>query len=86
VLSVGNLHWHEGQSPWSASSVDSPLTHSSSMFPARVALVTHAYPTWSMAVQQTTAQFFGTFGGRSARPASSKEASEPDACFAPRGV
>ena len=39
------------------------------MFPARLALATHAYPTWSMSVQQAAAQFFGEFGGRSARPA-----------------
>ena len=41
------------------------------MFPARVALTVHAYPTWSMAVQQATAQLFGEFGGRSSRAASS---------------
>lgn len=40
------------------------------MFPARLALTTHAYPTWSMAVQQAAAQFFGEIGGRSARAAS----------------
>ncbi|HEX4539107.1 MAG TPA: FAD-dependent oxidoreductase, partial [Acidimicrobiales bacterium] len=40
------------------------------MFPGRLALATHAYPTWSMAVQQAAAQFFGEFKGRSARPAS----------------
>ena len=44
------------------------------MFPARLALATHAYPTWSMAVQQAAAQFFGEFGGRSARPASATSA------------
>jgi pyruvate/2-oxoglutarate dehydrogenase complex dihydrolipoamide dehydrogenase (E3) component len=42
------------------------------MFPARLALTTHAYPTWSMAVQQAAAQFFGEFGGRSARPTSAR--------------
>ena len=42
------------------------------MFPARLAMTTHAYPTWSMAVQQAAAQFFGEFGGRSARPASAE--------------
>lgn len=40
------------------------------MFPARLALTTHAYPTWSMAVQQAAAQFFGEYGGRQAQPAS----------------
>jgi pyruvate/2-oxoglutarate dehydrogenase complex dihydrolipoamide dehydrogenase (E3) component len=43
-------------------------------FPARLALTTHAYPTWSMAVQQAAALFFGEFGGRSARPASATSA------------
>jgi len=43
-------------------------------FPARLALTTHAYPTWSMAIQQAAAQFFGEFGGRSARPASATSA------------
>jgi hypothetical protein len=28
----------------------------------------HAYPTWSIAVQQAAAQFFGTYGHRTARP------------------
>jgi len=40
------------------------------MFPARLALTIHAYPTWSTAVQQAAAQFFGEYGGRRARPAS----------------
>ena len=39
------------------------------MFSARLAVATHAYPTWSMAVQLTASQFFGEFGGRQARPA-----------------
>jgi pyruvate/2-oxoglutarate dehydrogenase complex dihydrolipoamide dehydrogenase (E3) component len=46
------------------------LAMAAGMFPARLALTTHAYPTWSMAVQQAAAQFFGEFGGRRARPAS----------------
>jgi hypothetical protein len=30
----------------------------------------HAYPTWSLAIQQAAAQFFGGgYGGRVARPA-----------------
>ena len=37
------------------------------MWPARLATTTHAYPTWGMAVQQTVAQFFGEFSGRTAR-------------------
>ena len=43
------------------------------LFSARLATSTHAYPTWSMAVQITAAQFFGDFGGRRARPAGSVE-------------
>ena len=39
------------------------------MFTGRLAQVTHAYPTWSLAIQQAAAQFFGEFGGRTARPA-----------------
>jgi pyruvate/2-oxoglutarate dehydrogenase complex dihydrolipoamide dehydrogenase (E3) component len=39
------------------------------MFPARVALTTHAYPTWSIAMQQAAAQFFIEVNGRRARPA-----------------
>ena len=37
--------------------------------PARLALTAHPYPSWSIAVQQAAAQFFGEFGGRQARPA-----------------
>ena len=36
----------------------------------RLAQTSHAYPTWSLAIQQAAAQFFGTYGGRTARPAS----------------
>ena len=39
------------------------------MFTGRLAQTIHAYPTWSLAIQQAAAQFFGSFGGRSARPA-----------------
>lgn len=39
------------------------------MFTGRLAQATHAYPTWSLAVQQAAAQFFGGYGGRAARPA-----------------
>jgi len=39
------------------------------VWPARLALTTHAYPTWGLAVQQTVAQLFGEFGGRTARKA-----------------
>lgn len=39
------------------------------MFPARLVMTTHAYPTWSTAIQQATAQLFGEYGGRTWRPA-----------------
>ncbi len=39
------------------------------MFTGRLAQVTHAYPTWSLAIQQAAAQFFGESGGRTARNA-----------------
>ena len=46
------------------------LAMQAGMFPARLALTVHAYPTWSMAIQQAAAQLFGEFGGRTARMAS----------------
>lgn len=39
------------------------------MFTGRLAQAAHPYPAWSLAIQQATAQFFGEFGGRTARPA-----------------
>lgn len=39
------------------------------MFTGRLAQAVHAYPTWSLAIQQVAAQFFGRYGGRTARPA-----------------
>jgi pyruvate/2-oxoglutarate dehydrogenase complex dihydrolipoamide dehydrogenase (E3) component len=39
------------------------------MFAGRLAQATHAYPTWSAGIQQAAAQFFGSYGGRTARPA-----------------
>jgi hypothetical protein len=39
------------------------------MFTGRLAQAVHAYPTWSLAIQQAAGQFFGEFGGRTARPA-----------------
>lgn len=39
------------------------------MFAGRLAQTVHAYPTWSMAIQQAAAQFFFTIDGRTARPA-----------------
>ncbi|MGH3238823.1 MAG: hypothetical protein ACRDNL_00485, partial [Spirillospora sp.] len=37
------------------------------MFTGRLAQTVHAYPTLSIAVQQAAAQFFGGYGGRTAR-------------------
>ena len=39
------------------------------MFTGRLAQTTHAHPTWSLAIQQAAAQFFGGHAGRAARPA-----------------
>ena len=39
------------------------------MFTGRLAEAVHAYPTWSMAIQQAAAQLFMEIGGRSTRPA-----------------
>ncbi len=39
------------------------------MFTGRLAQLPHAYPTWSLAIQQAAAQFFMHVDGRSARPA-----------------
>jgi len=39
------------------------------MFTARLAQTVHAYPTWSMAVQQAAGQFFVPVDGLRARPA-----------------
>jgi len=39
------------------------------MFTGRLAQTVHAYPTWSLAIQQAAAQLFGQFGGRTARNA-----------------
>ncbi|MDP9019201.1 MAG: FAD-dependent oxidoreductase [Actinomycetota bacterium] len=45
------------------------LAMRTNMFTGRLAQTVHAYPTWSMAVQQAAAQFFFEIGGREARPA-----------------
>lgn len=40
------------------------------VFTGRLAQTTHAYPTWSLGIQQAAAQFFASgYGGRTARPA-----------------
>src|SRR5258708_10780043 len=38
------------------------------MFTGPLAQSVHAYPTWSLAIQQTVAQFVGRYRGRAARP------------------
>src|SRR5260221_179244 len=38
------------------------------MFTGPLAQSVHAYPTWSLAIQQTAAQFVGRYRGRAARP------------------
>jgi pyruvate/2-oxoglutarate dehydrogenase complex dihydrolipoamide dehydrogenase (E3) component len=38
------------------------------MFTGRLAQTVHAYPTWAVAIQQAAAQFFGSYGHRTARP------------------
>jgi hypothetical protein len=43
------------------------------MFTGRLAQTTHAYPTWSLGIQQAAAQFFGGYAGRTARPARTGE-------------
>lgn len=45
------------------------LVRRAGMFPARLALTTHPYPTWSSSIQKTAAQFFIEVEGRRARPA-----------------
>jgi len=45
------------------------LAISTGMFTGRLARVTHAYPTRSLAIRQAAAQFFGESGGRTARKA-----------------
>ena len=47
---------------------EAALTMRTNMFVGRLAQTTHAYPSWSMAIQQTALQFFGEAGGLRARP------------------
>ncbi|MDQ2725734.1 MAG: FAD-dependent oxidoreductase, partial [Actinomycetota bacterium] len=44
------------------------LVMRSGMFAGRLALTTHAYPTWSLAIRQAATQLFFEIGGRQARP------------------
>ncbi|MGE0139490.1 MAG: NAD(P)/FAD-dependent oxidoreductase [Ilumatobacteraceae bacterium] len=47
---------------------EAALAMQTKMFVGRLAETTHAYPTWSMAVQQAALQFFGPVAGQRARP------------------
>ena len=47
---------------------EAALAMQTNMFVGRLAQTTHAYPTWSMAIQQAALQFFGESGGLRARP------------------
>ncbi len=48
---------------------EAALAMQTRMFVGRLAQTTHAYPTWSMAIQQAALQFFGPSSGLTARPA-----------------
>ena len=47
---------------------EAALAMRTNMFVGRLAQTTHAYPTWSMAIQQAALQFFGESAGLRARP------------------
>ncbi|MBI4936363.1 MAG: FAD-dependent oxidoreductase [Actinobacteria bacterium] len=47
---------------------EAALAIQTNMFVGRLAQTTHAYPTWSMAMQQAALQFFGTSGGFTSTP------------------
>ncbi|MGE0139349.1 MAG: NAD(P)/FAD-dependent oxidoreductase [Ilumatobacteraceae bacterium] len=51
---------------------EAALAMQTNMFVGRLAQTTHAYPTWSMAVQQAALQFFGPSAGLRARPVSAQ--------------
>ena len=48
---------------------EAALAMQTRMFTGRLAQAVHAYPTWSMAIRQTAAQFFMEIDGRRVRPA-----------------
>ncbi|MDV6013639.1 NAD(P)/FAD-dependent oxidoreductase [Haloechinothrix sp. LS1_15] len=48
---------------------EATLAIDTGMFTGRLAQTIHPYPTWSIALQQAAAQFFGSHGGRTARRA-----------------
>ncbi len=56
---------------------EAALAMQTNMFVGRLAQTTHAYPTWSMAIQQAAQQFFGTSAGLAARPISAKQGATP---------
>ena len=47
---------------------EAALAMQTNMFVGRLAQTTHAYPTWSMGIQQAALQFFGPSAGLRARP------------------
>lgn len=49
---------------------EAALAMQTKMFVGRLAQTAHAYPTWSMAMQQAALQFFGTIAGMRAKPIS----------------
>ena len=53
------------------------LAMRANMFAGRLAQATHAYPTWSIAVQMAAAQLFVEIDGRTARPARAEAPAEP---------
>ena len=53
---------------------EAALAMQTNMFVGRLAQTVHAYPTWSMAIQQAALQFFGESGGLRARPVRSGNA------------
>jgi pyruvate/2-oxoglutarate dehydrogenase complex dihydrolipoamide dehydrogenase (E3) component len=55
------------------------------MFTGRLAQATRAYPTWSLAIQQAAAQFFGGHAGRAARPAHAGDRQHPLPASIPGG-
>jgi len=50
---------------------EAALAMQTNMFVGRLAQTAHAYPTWSMAIQQAALQFFGESSGLRARPVAS---------------
>lgn len=52
---------------------EAALAMQTKMFVGRLAQTTHAYPTWSMAVQQAALQFFGPVAGQRARPVTDQQ-------------